>query len=496
MVDQKRTMPSLKSIKNKRYLCHICGRLFATNQSLERHIGVVHNYQEKVRYLCNVCGQVFLWKQNLNSHLLTHSTKKFNCTSCFRSFPSRKLLLAHIRTMHKVNKKYLKVISKTSSLGGAVIKYYIRARGLQRENLQTCQSGQFNIILKLLRHEVSKHKNSKFNLSAKVSFYKLNEESGQQEFIDANFNSTSLHINASMSDEELSENIYIAFNEQSESCDNYLELSSSYSIDQVGGNFLNIIKDSGFRGSGPIKLPEKLQKSHFIINMETDGTDQCFLYALYCLVCPVKRNRHRLSHYRNLTSIRVPPDVTFPCGLSDIKKFEKWNESIAISVYYFNSEQGGIVTPLSISPHRDVRKHDTNLLLLYSPESDGYHFLPITNLDSFLSFNSGDNFKKYCRKCLCGYTYQAGIDRHMKNCTASQKVEMPPESQRYIEFQDQVHTALAPAFMTADIECKMVPEGKDLTRHEMISFAIFVVIHPRYKSYFPEQVPFFYSSQI
>ena len=70
--------------KEKRYQCVICGKLFSSKSTVQKHVRL-HNGVKP--YKCETCGKSFSERFSLKRHLLIHTGEKpFECTICQKSF--------------------------------------------------------------------------------------------------------------------------------------------------------------------------------------------------------------------------------------------------------------------------------------------------------------------------------------------------------------------------------------------------------------------------
>jgi KRAB domain-containing zinc finger protein len=82
----------------KRFLCEICGRRFAHQGSLSRHVRAHSNDRP---YHCRICLRRFQQAGNLNVHLRSHTdARPYECDHCERKFRHPSSLNSHRRKKH------------------------------------------------------------------------------------------------------------------------------------------------------------------------------------------------------------------------------------------------------------------------------------------------------------------------------------------------------------------------------------------------------------
>ncbi|KFB36473.1 hypothetical protein ZHAS_00003513 [Anopheles sinensis] len=81
-------------------ICHVCGKIFKTARSLNKHLGI---HLDEKKYVCQICDKSFAGKQSLRNHLDVHSdAKRHECATCGKKFLTSISLRNH-RETHKPN---------------------------------------------------------------------------------------------------------------------------------------------------------------------------------------------------------------------------------------------------------------------------------------------------------------------------------------------------------------------------------------------------------
>ena len=139
----------------------------------------------------------------------------------------------------------------------------------------------------------------------------------------------------------------------------------------------------------------------------------------------------------------------------NIQKFEKINDTISINV--FANEKTG-VNPVHVTAARN-RLHQINLMLL--TEENTSHYTWIKDLSRLLYRPGQPNGQKhYCNYCLHGFCEEDALKRHVDDCSnnGAQKVELPKEDERWVQFKGIQKMLQMPFVIYADFEaytCKL-----------------------------------------
>ena len=243
------------------------------------------------------------------------------------------------------------------------------------------------------------------------------------------------------------------------------------------------------KGSSYIDLPKELKNKKAIINMKNED-NKCFLWCVLRALNPKDDNPERIDkdlkskeHTLNMEGI------AYPVEFKDIKRFEKQNPDMSISVLGYGKDDK--VYPLQISKYtkvkrKDERKHNITLLLIKN--GDNSHYCYVKNLSALLTsqVNSRKGKFYFCLNCLNGYDDTDKLDKHKEYCSEEKSIKINmPSPNSYIKFKNFLHAERAPFAIYADFEsivkpldtCKPDP-NKSYTlkyqKHEPVSFVYYI----------------------
>ena len=262
-------------------------------------------------------------------------------------------------------------------------------------------------------------------------------------------------------------------------------------------------------GSSYIDLPKELKNKNAIINMKNEDNNKCFLWCVLRALNPKDKNAERIDkdlkskeHTLNMEGI------TYPVDFKGIKRFEKQNPDISISVLGYSKDER--VYPLRISEYtrskkEDERKH--NIVLLFIKNGDNSHYCLVKNLSALLTsqINSRKGKLYFCLNCLNGFDDPEKLDKHKEYCSEQEsiKIKMPPPN-TFLSFKNFLYSEKAPFAIYADFECIVKPidnckpdPEKSYTnkyqKHEPVSFVYYIksfnenVYKSRLRSYVREK---------
>ena len=246
------------------------------------------------------------------------------------------------------------------------------------------------------------------------------------------------------------------------------------------------------KASSYIDLPDELKNKKAIINMKNKDNNKCFLWCVLRALNPSK-DKHPSRIDKDLKSKEHTLNmegIDYPVSLKDIKRFEKQNPNISISVLGYSKDNK--IFPLRISEYTKAKKgkyeRKHNIVLLLIKDGDNSHYCLVKNESALLSsqVNNHDHKLYFCLNCLNGFDTPEKLEKHKEYCSEEEsvKINMPaPDS--FIKFKNYLYSERAPFVIYADFESILKPldtcepnPNKSYThkynKHEPVSFVYYI----------------------
>lgn len=135
--------------------CHICGRTFQTNTTLQSHIYEVHEKRPR-KHECDVCHKKFRKFASLAEHKFIHSEERlFICGVCGKAFKTNASLRQH-NLGHKELKHQCVVCNKKFRTSSHMRQHLVSHTGATPYKCKECESN-FSNTASLRRHRIQEH---------------------------------------------------------------------------------------------------------------------------------------------------------------------------------------------------------------------------------------------------------------------------------------------------------------------------------------------------
>ena len=238
------------------------------------------------------------------------------------------------------------------------------------------------------------------------------------------------------------------------------------------------------KGSSYIKLPPELKNKKAIVNIQNED-NKCLLWSVLRGLNPKDNHPERIDDLKSKENTLNMEGIEYPVNTKgDIKRFEKQNPDISISILGYSKDER--IYPLRISKKENKRKH--NIVLLLIKDGDNSHYCLVKNLSALLSsqVNKCKSKLYFCLNCLNGFDTMEKLEKHKEYCDEEESIKINmPKPDTYIKFLNFLHSEKAPFAIYADFEsllkpletCKPDP-NKSYThkyqKHEPLSFRYFI----------------------
>ena len=239
-----------------------------------------------------------------------------------------------------------------------------------------------------------------------------------------------------------------------------------------------------------IDLPKELKNKKAIINMKNEDNNKCFLWCVLRALNPKDDHPERIDKdLKSKENTLNMGGIAYPVDLKDIKRFEKQNLDISISVLGYSKDER--IYPLRISKFTKVKKEDErkyNIVLLLIKNGDNSHYCLIKNLSALLTSQVNKHKSKlyFCLNCLNGYDEPEKLEKHKEYCSEEESIKINmPSPDTYIKFKNFLYSERAPFAIYADFESIVKPldtcepdPNKSYTlkyqKHEPVSFVYYI----------------------
>ena len=239
------------------------------------------------------------------------------------------------------------------------------------------------------------------------------------------------------------------------------------------------------KASAYIDLPTELKNKKAIINMKNED-NKCFLWSVLRGLNPKDKNPQIIDKdLKSKENTLNMEGIEYPVSLKDIKRFERQNPDISISVLGYNKDDK--VYPLKYKQKNNC-KHHIVLLYVKDEEGENSHYCYVKNYSALLAsqYNKHKGKREYCFNCFNSFKSPEALNKHLEYCNIYEciKINMP-EPDTYLNFKNHLYSERAPFAIYADFEsllkslktCKPNPKKSythKYNKHEPLSFSYYI----------------------
>ena len=235
---------------------------------------------------------------------------------------------------------------------------------------------------------------------------------------------------------------------------------SSYFFDRIELLEYHFHKMTLNRGSSYMPTLSWIANKKCTINPQNDKDNRCYLYAIVLAL-----NYHKISNHPERISNFIPftpnynwDEINFPAGSKEYNAFEKYNDTIALNVFYAPHNENKI-RPVYISKFNKTREHHANLLMI-TEGKDKWHYITIKSIPALLrGVTSAHNGDFYCLNCFHSSRTAKKFNEHEELCVKNNfcLIKMPTDDKKYITSTPGKNTLKNLFIIYADFECLLYP---------------------------------------
>ena len=363
-----------------------------------------------------------------------------------------------------------------------------------------------NILKPLIIEKLKENPNTKQQLTVEGLMEKRNPVTGEITKIKAYFHSRYQEVfersNYNQIFKVLKYKVKLSF-------ETFIVGSSIWKFSATNMIFIQVFKINPLNGANHFPTPKFLASKNAIINPQNDD-QKCLLWCVaineLLKTNPDLKNPGRITKKlkEKVNSFNIK-GMEFPCGFSDIDKFEK-NNNIPINLFGYDKERNHEIFPLRASKlglrpdNINVNKH-VNILLITNenePTSDieqssqamksqseaGKHYCLIKNMSRLLSNQVSKTKEKIhiCNYCLQNFRNEKFLEEHLEYCSKYKcgKTVYRNKGEK-LKFKNYKKMHNVPFVIYADFECnlKFVDKNigdntKQFQKHEPSGFCYLI----------------------
>ena len=253
--------------------------------------------------------------------------------------------------------------------------------------------------------------------------------------------------------------------------DVFNENGSGWRLARVLSAAVQLTPYRSMKGGSYLPLPQWVANKQACVNVQNKD-EECFKWSVLAGIHPQAKDAQRVSKYLAFSGELDMTGITYPVSISQIKRFEDQNPTIAIQVLGIDSEEDG--TPMAAfyqirqTPRRDA-VHNI-ILLLISAVVDGEpksHYVLVRDFNRLMGCTKAGNQTFNCFHCFFQCTSAARFEEHKKfDCSDSNATRESIPMRRKIAYESMSYVngrnptlieQRAPFIIYADYESILQP---------------------------------------
>ena len=174
----------------------------------------------------------------------------------------------------------------------------------------------------------------------------------------------------------------------------FIHDGSDWTVRQKDNLELHFVSYKPITGSSYITTPKFIANKNAIINIKNNDS-KCFVWSILAALHPACKNTNRVSKYKPCERELIITNLKSPLAVKDLKKIEKLNRFISVSVLAFDGK--ACIYPVHVTNEK-YRSYHANLLLIN--DNDKFHYCLIKNMSRLLCTNRKNGRRYFCHYCL------------------------------------------------------------------------------------------------
>ena len=266
--------------------------------------------------------------------------------------------------------------------------------------------------------------------------------------------------------QQLPEQLEMAMETVEERMSLFAQAGSGWTLEANNALVLEMVDYQPLGGSTYIELPKDVYDTKSIVNIKNED-QECFKWSILAALHPADHNPQRISHYEPYSEELNFTGIEFPVTVDQIRKFEKLNPTISVTVLGIEEAEKKGQDPSKVFPLRvPDEQRENHIVLLYWSQEELTHYAWVKNLNRLLSHTKTHGQQThFCERCFQGFTRPNLLLKHSEICRhiPVQAVQMVDEE---IRFKSWIKSEECLFRVYADFECLLqeCEDGEDKTK--------------------------------
>ncbi|KAK3711743.1 hypothetical protein QZH41_018479, partial [Actinostola sp. cb2023] len=246
-------------------------------------------------------------------------------------------------------------VEEDCALDGNVSLLKFQPNKREKFDLQLTLEGKKKNIIKQLRKQLDKHRGIKWFLCVKVRMIKTSPDGDVEST--PHFRSMCF---TTVNETELVKDYNQAVEKVKTTFLEYQREGSGWQLDKVLHLDLGVVAYKPVEGASYLPLPKKkIKNKKAVLNVQNEDL-KCFLWSVLAAKHPIhwRDQPHRVNHYKPYESELNMAGIDFPVKIDQVKRFERQNPTISVSVFGYPEELHDLHNDYPLAPERQKVTQD------------------------------------------------------------------------------------------------------------------------------------------